>query len=356
MISMQRALLKLLRILRFVRDYVVGRAVGRWSLFTAFLNRRMSELRRSWNRKPSTSRKPRADEPLLPGNRVGSSYAASGGSVVLREYVVAASAVPASASQASFNWQEGPAGHSAGVPLPPSPTTTNTSISADLSIHLPHPLYGGNRTSSSGNLSNWSAQTRASERLSTIVNSRELFHVPVDQPSRPPRGIYRQFGPSVDPSTSRGQLSRSPSPSYRQNITHSDPRLAITTTNVLSHPHDTDEGRSPLVPPSSSASIHGPLRPLTGRNMWSRSSTSINFSFQGPSTESLPTTLMEERMTTDPAHSTPFYSAMDQSETRSQHSTIASAAPSGFSLPEDRFVLMIHSEQIEIARYSNVTM
>jgi hypothetical protein len=93
MISMQRALLKLLRILRFVRDYIVGGAVGRWSLFIAFLGRRMSELRRSWNRKPGASRSPRAAEPLLPGNRA-SSDSVSGGSAVLRDYVVAASTVP----------------------------------------------------------------------------------------------------------------------------------------------------------------------------------------------------------------------------------------------------------------------
>src|ERR1700747_2132570 len=90
MISMQRILLKLLRILRFVRDYIVGRAAGCWTLFTAFLGHRMSELRRSRNRKPGTSGNPRAADQ---GNRT-TSYSASGGSAVLREYVVAASTVP----------------------------------------------------------------------------------------------------------------------------------------------------------------------------------------------------------------------------------------------------------------------
>jgi len=81
---MQRVLLQLLRILRFVRSYIVGRAARHWSLFTALLGRRMSELRRSWNRKPGTSRNPRAAaaEPLLPENKA-SSYSALG------EYVVA---------------------------------------------------------------------------------------------------------------------------------------------------------------------------------------------------------------------------------------------------------------------------
>ena len=65
MISMQRVLLKLLRILRFVRDYIVGRAAERWSLFTAFLGRRMSELRRSGNCKPGTCRNPTAAETSL---------------------------------------------------------------------------------------------------------------------------------------------------------------------------------------------------------------------------------------------------------------------------------------------------
>ncbi len=334
---MQRALLKLLRILRFVRGYIVGRVAGRWCLFTAFLVRRMSELRlgRSWNRKSGTSRHPKAAEPLLPGNRA-SSYSASGG------YVVAASTVPAS-------FQED-AGQSASVPQSP---TTSIPATGGLSVHQPRPLYGRTHTaSSSGNLSGSSSQSRASERFSTIVNSTELLHAPVDQPSRPrsPRGIYRHFGPDVDPLTSRGQLARSHSPSYCQNITHSDSRLAITTAWVPSHPHDADEGRSPVAFPSPSFSMHGPLR----RSMWSEPSTSIDLSIQGPSTDSLQTTLTEESMAMDPAHSIPFYSAMDQTETACQHSTIASSAISEFVLPEGRFLQMIHSDQIP--RYDNVTM
>jgi hypothetical protein len=90
---MHRALLKLLRILRFVRNYIVSRAEGIWSLFAAFLGRLMSEFRRSWNRKPGTSRNPRTAEPLLPGNCAISDLA-SGGLAILREYVVAASTVP----------------------------------------------------------------------------------------------------------------------------------------------------------------------------------------------------------------------------------------------------------------------
>jgi hypothetical protein len=343
MISMQRVLLKLLRILRLVRDYIVNHAAGSWSLFIAFLGRRMSELRRSWNSKPGTSRNPRAPEP-------------SGGSVGLRGYVVAASTVPSrpAASSASLASFQGDAGQ------PPSPTTslsTSIRVPPDLSVHQPHPLYGlgGNRTaSSSGNLSGWSGQSRASERLSRIVNSRELLHVAVDQPSRSSRGVYRQFGPIVDPPTSRGQRSRPPSPTNRQNITQSNSRLGIITPSVHSHPHDANEGRSPIVPPSSSSSMHGPLRSLTNRNMWSRSSTSINLYIQDPSTDSLATTLPEESMATDPAHPIPSHSAMDQSETASQHSANASSATSEFSLPEGHFVQMIDSDQIP--RYDNVTM
>jgi hypothetical protein len=333
---MQRVLLKLLRILRFVRDYIVGRAAERWSLFTAFLGRRMSELRRSGNRKPGTSRNPTAAETLLSGNRT-SSYSASG-SAVLREHVVAASTVPGRLASSQDD-----AGQSAS--LPPSPTT---SISASLSAHQPHSLYGRNPTAgSSGSLSGWSAQSRASERLSIIVNSRELSHVPVDQPSRPPRGIYRSFGPGVDPSTSRGQLARSPSP----NITHSGSRLALTT--IHSHPHDADGGGSPVVSPSPS-STHGPLRLITNSNMWNRSSDSIKLSIQAPSTDSLQTALTEESMAIDPPHSTPSYPSMDHYEIASQHSTIASAT-SDFFLPEGRFLQTIHSDQLP-RYYDNVTM
>jgi hypothetical protein len=181
---MQRLLLKLLRILRFVRDYIVGRAAGSWSWFIAFLGRRISELRRSRNRRPAgTSRNPREADQLLPGNKARS-YSASGasGSAVLREYVVAASTVPGrlAASSASLASFQEDAGQPASVP--PSPIST-TSIPANLSVHQPHPLYGRNRTArSADNLSGWSAQSRSSERLSRIVNSRELLHVPVNQP------------------------------------------------------------------------------------------------------------------------------------------------------------------------------
>jgi hypothetical protein len=364
MIPMQQVLLKLLRILRFVRDYFVGRAARHWSLFAAFLGRRISEFRRSWNRKPGTSRHPRTAEPSLPRNRAGS-YSASGGSAVLREYVVAASTVPgrlaaSSASLASLQEDSEDARQSASVPpspttsppinlsvhqphplasfqedarqsasVPPSPTTS-TGTPTNLSVHQPRPPYGRNRAaSSSGSLSARSAQSRASERLSRIVNSRELLHVPVNQPPRPRRGIHRQFGTAVDPPISRGQLSRSPSPTHRQNITNSDSRLPITTTYVHSDPHDADEGRSPVDPPSSSSSMHEPRRPLTNRNKWSRSSTGIDLSIQSPSTDSLPTNF----------------------ETASQHSSVASSA----TLPDDRTVHMIHSEQIEISRYNNAT-
>ena len=338
---MHRVLLKLLRILRFVRDYIVGRAAERWSLFTAFLGRRLSELRRSGNHKPGTSRNPTAAETLLPGNRT-SSYPASG-SAILREYVVAASTVPGRLASSQDDAEQS-------ASLPPSPTT---SISASLSAHQPHSLYGRNLTAgSSSSLSGWSAQSRASERLSIIVNSRELSHLPVDQPSRPPRGIYRSFGPGVDPSTSRGQLARSPSPN-----THSGSRLAITT--IHSHPHDADGGRSPVDSPSPS-SMHGPLRLIANPNMWNRSSDSIQLSIQSPSTDSLRTTLTEESMVMDPRHpphSTPSYPAMDHYEVASQHSTIASArtATSNIFPPEGRFLQTIHSDQLP-RYYDNVTM
>ena len=198
---MQRALLNLLRILRFVRDYIVGRAAGRWNLFTAFLGRRMSELRRSWNHnlKPGTSRNPRTIEPSLPGNRA-TSFSASGDSAALGEYVVAGSTVPGrlAASSASLAGFQEDAGQSASLTVPPSPTSTGTSIPASLSVHQPHPLCGIHRAaSSSDNLSGrsgWSGQSRASERRLRIIHSRELLPIAVDQPSRSPRGIYRHLG------------------------------------------------------------------------------------------------------------------------------------------------------------------
>ncbi|KAN0108993.1 hypothetical protein V8E52_009776 [Russula decolorans] len=55
------------------------------------------------------------------------------------------------------------------------------------------------------------------------------------------------------------------------------------------------------------------------------------------------------------AHSAPSIFAMGQSETASQHSTIASSATSEFILPEGRFVQLIHSDQIP-RYYENVTI
>jgi hypothetical protein len=319
MISMQQVLHKLLRILRFVRNYIVGRIAGLWRLFIALLGRQTRESRRLRGSKPGTSQSPEAGEPSLPGNGAGSYLGSS-------EYVVvAASTVPTgrrSVSPASL--QEGAERQSATVP--PSPTAgTSTPIPTNLSVHQPHPLYGRNlTTNSSGNLSDWSAQSRASERLSTIINSRESLFAPVDRPSRLPRGTYRQFGPGPDPQLS-GQPSRSPSPTNRPNIIHSDARLANSTTNVLTHPHDGDEGRSPVLPPSSLPSIR----------------------IHDPSNQSLPITLMdsEESMSMDPPHPTPFFFPMGQSEAASQHSTIASSATSKFVLP-GRDLQMIHSDQI----------
>jgi hypothetical protein len=181
------------------------------------------------------------------------------------------------ASLASLaNFQED-AGQSAS--LPPSSTTST-------SIHQPHPPSGRHgTTSSSGNLSGWSA----------------------------------------------------------------------TTPYVHSHPLDTDEGRSPVVPPSSSSSMHGPLGPLTNRDIWSESSAGINLYVQGPSTAFLSTTLTKESMVVDPAHLTPSCSAMDQPETVSPHSTIVSSAASELILPEGRVLQTMDSNQIP--RYDkNVTM
>ena len=93
MISVQQVLHKLLLILRFVRNYIVGRIARRWRLSMALLGRRTRDLRGS---NPGTSQCPEAGEPLLPGNRAGSSLRSS-------EYVVvAASTVDDPASPASF--------------------------------------------------------------------------------------------------------------------------------------------------------------------------------------------------------------------------------------------------------------
>ena len=362
-------LLEFLRILRFARDYIT-RSPGRWASLLPFLHRKLSAWWRRFRQgKPSTFRGPKPAEPPSLSTRA-TSYSVSEDSAVVREYVVAASTVPASASHPDLSEraERQPATAIPAVVVHPS-TLTSLSVGHPYPHH-PHPLVGNpphpfdGRSLDNRSLSVVSIQSRASDRYSIITNSRESMRAPaVGQPSRVPRATHRQFGRGPDPSRSRERhsISRPPSPVSRPHSIHQRPHIEIITTNQPVSGHG--EGKdSPLVPPSTSSNTHEPLSPpLTHGTRRRQSSTSVVVDIQTPSTESLPISPTNPpRLTDEPfaidsatAHSSPTSTTADLHDESSQHSPIVSP-PESF-LPDGRFVQLINSDQVP--RYTkDVTM
>ena len=283
-------LLKFLRTLRFARDYI-RRLPGRWASLLRFLRQKSSAWWRFfWLGKPG---------PSSVSTR-GTSYSVSEGSAVVKEYVVASSTVPASASHPDLRERTAAVVH-------PS-TLTSLSIGHPYPHHS-HPLVGNpphpfdGRSLDNRSLSVDSIQSRACDRLSIITNSRESIRGPaVGQPSQVPRATHLQFGHGPDPSRLRERPSRPLSPTSPPHLIHQCPRIGIITTNEsFSH----GEGRdSPVVPPSAS---------------------SYTLELLSPHDES------------------------------SQNSLIVSPPTSDYFLPEGRFVQLINSDQLP--RYiRNITM
>src|SRR6266851_1367562 len=105
---MTSILVKFLRILHLARHYI-GRVSSRWALLIVLLGRRLSKWRACWPGKPGSSK---PAESSIPGDSHGAGlFSVSGGPAASREYVVAASAVPTSASQGSLH------GRAEGQPL-----------------------------------------------------------------------------------------------------------------------------------------------------------------------------------------------------------------------------------------------
>ncbi|KAI0000136.1 hypothetical protein BJV74DRAFT_144743 [Russula compacta] len=342
MAAILEVLLKVLRTLRFARDYI-GRLPGRWASLFPFLRRKSNAWWRFWLGKPGTTfqgLKP-AEPPSVSTRET--SYSVSEGSAVVREYVVAASTVPASASHRE---------RTEGQPATATPAVgihrrTSTSSSLDYPHNQPRPR----RLDS---LSAVSIQSRSSDSYSIIINSRESIRAPaVGQPSRVARATHRQFGRGPDPSRSRERQSRSSSPTSRPHSIHQRPDIEIITTNVSFSAHG--EGRdSPVIPHSASSYTHellSPPYPLGTRRGQSLTSVDI----QNPSTESLPISsptdpppLTDEPFTIDSAsvHSFPISTMADSHDESSQHSPIVSPPTWDYTLPDGRFVQLINSEQI----------
>ena len=339
-----------------------------------------------------------------------SSYSVSGDSAVVREHVIEASYVPASASNPSLHERtdEQPgtvtqfAAQTTGVQLP---VLESLSVD-DLHDHSPlHPLDGRSFVNrSSGNLSTIS---RASDRFSIITNSRESLratrgqpsrlprasgrssvhstlhrtenlssisirsrasdryliqtssHEPISPPlgqlptSRFPRATHRQFGSGPDSSRSRERPSRPRTPT--------SPLFEIITTNLTSL---CGYGKvKPVVQsPASSSFIHQPPSPPSINRVRRRpSTTSVVVNIQEPSTDSLSTSpwayppqMTEEPLAID-SSSTDFASpgspAVDlYDESYPGLPTSSNPATLDYFIPEGRFVELINSEQIP--RYS----
>ncbi|KAH9962929.1 hypothetical protein BC827DRAFT_1195871 [Russula dissimulans] len=318
-------------------------AFGRWTLFIP----KLTQLGRSWHGKPDTRPNLKAS---FPGNS-RKSYSVSGGSTTLRGHVVvAASTVPESASEPMSHEEANAA------PSPPIPDTRSVAQLQALA-HTPsptHSVYGRNfGDGSSGDLS---IQSRASERLSRITNSRESLRALVGQPSQfhDINAAYRQFGRGPDPSRSRERLSRPSSPMNRHATHHwQTSHLETVTTDLPTSPAQGDGEVGLVVQPSASSRIHDPLDPSPTRE---NSTSIVVVNIQSPSTESLPITSQtippqfpdhDEPLAPDTAHSSPVSaSAGLYSESSLLSPTASSSVISDFFLPEGRIPQLIHSEQI----------
>jgi hypothetical protein len=363
---MSSVLLKILRIVHLARHYI-ARTSSRWALFVAILRRKLSEWwnRSQWPGKPGPSK---PAESSFPSNGARLCSSAPGGPTVLKEYGVAASNVPASASQGSLSLRIHVSAEGQSATAPPTPIPATLSVGPSYSPN-PGPSYlpvdpANFAGRSSTNVSISSTQTRASERRSRITASREALHdTPVGQPAELPRSPHHQFGRGPDPSRSGGRLSRSPSPMRPPNITQRPHHLDVIQTVPPTQPHF-GGGISPIGGPQSPADIPSspyntqePQRTPLTRIHQKQKTTSLDVHVESPSLEYLPIHTHLQQLTEEPTAISPTQpsivsSVADYHETASQRpSTLASE----YHVPEGRSLQLIHSEQIP--RYAkNITM
>ncbi|KAI0250621.1 hypothetical protein BJV78DRAFT_542695 [Lactifluus subvellereus] len=335
MVSVLKILLECLRRFRFLRGYS-QRCSAHWASFLAFIYRRLG-LWRLWHKKPCTFRKARPAEPSFPS--VGArGYSVPGSSPNFREYAVAASAVPASASVSSLH-DQAPRQTTMATPSGTFTPPVQTSLAAD---HAPS-AYEDRHTANPSS-ANLSTHSRASSRLAILTQSRESLRAssPVGEASRDSRATYRRFGRGPDPSRSRERPLRPPSTINRHPI-YQLPHPESDTTNIL-------PATSSVLPPSPSSHTQ-PLSPPSdhsSRRRWS--SESVDVTIQHPSTESLAPPSSPPSSTNEPLASSPVTNAPEIHEELSQPRLTAPSVISDLYLPEGRFLQLIHSDQIP--RYS----
>ena len=343
-----------LRIVRFARDYI-KRFPGRGAFLLAFLCRKLNIWWRFWlgeSGPPKPARRPFSETQAR-------SYSVSSGSAVVRDHVVAASSVPASANQSSpldrIEEQPGAATQAIDVHLP---GLSNISVDHPHADNPSSHPFGGrslfNRSSVSlSDISVQSRAARASDRLAIITKSPDLLCAPRGQPSRLLRGTYRQFGHASEPAWSR-ESTRPSTPTIRSRTPTYPRRLEIITGRLPSTHEDGEVG--PVVqPPASSSYTHEPLSPPTMSEIRrSQSSTSFVVDVQNSSMDSPPTSTLANlpQISDEPfnidsptVHSSADSPAVEQpdetgSSTSSSHPTV------NYFIPEGRFVQLINSDQI----------
>ena len=346
MATVLRLFLDFLRRLCFTRGFI-RQSFRRWTLVLAFLGRRLGVWRPPDHGNRGTFRRAEQTERLFLG---------TGANLHSKEYVIAASYAPASASHPNLLYASSAARQS------PPATSSSTTLPAPTN-HTAEPRQDRaylasvfdtriHRNRSSANLS---SRSRASDRLSIArTYSRESLHAPAGHPTRSPRAPHRQFGRGPSPTPSRERPSRSPSPTHRP---HQLPHLEIDATN-LHHRAQVDSHKSPINPPSVASHAHAPLSPPSLHGHHSRrSSTSVVVGVVTPSTDSLPLSPSADRLplTEEPytlgsstGNSSPVSDAPDASDGSVQHDPSATSlsATSNLDLPEDHILQLIHSEQV----------
>ena len=346
--------LEFLRITRIARDYI-RRFPGRGASLLAFLGRKLNTWCRFWLGIFRFRRLQPGVCPFL--GTEASSYSVSGGSAVVREYVVAASAVPPSASlHEHAERQLAAVAQTVGVVDPP----VLASITAEhpQTLHPPHSLGGRSLSNrNTGNLSVVSIQSSASDRYSIITNSHEskCHGAPLGQPSRPRRATYPQLGCGLDQLRSRERATWPPASTTRPR-THDSPRLEIIT--VLPSTHG-DGKVGPVVESLESSSyIHEPPSPPPMNEICrEQSSTHIILDVQYPSTESIPISSSTNlpRITDEP-FSVDYSTGCSSSDSSvvilrdepAVGSPTSSNSPTSedVNLPEGHFLHLINSDQI----------
>jgi hypothetical protein len=333
MASLLKALLEFLRSLRFPTHFI-KRCSGYWQWLWTFIFRRLG-LWRCRPKNPDTVRKPRPAEPSESFPCVG-----TGG------YVVAASTVPTSASLPDLR-ERAPRQLTTATPsaakFPPVQTIGN--LSADRAPSAYDVTLPANCSSA-----NISIQSRASDRLSILTQSRESLRGPVGQPSRSSRGAYRQFGLGPKSMSSRERLSRPPTPSIHFSPPQHPPLpppLQVDTANLVV---EINPPTSPTAVASPFSFTHDPLSPPADRRNHRRhSSGCVTVDVQTPSTESLP--LKPPSPPRFPTVHSPTFSVVEKIPKESlQVSPSAPPVVSGFSQPDSRIVVPIHS--YDVPRYS----